>query len=233
MRSSLLPIAALAGLAACSSSSASAATEARDFALSGFDRVDLAAVGEVVVTNGARFSVHAEGDADAVRALAPVVRKGTLVLAWKEGFHVSRSRQKLRIAVTMPRVAGAALSGVGSVTVDKASAPTVDADMSGSGKIVMGGIEAKMAALHLSGSGQIVAAGRADRIAANMSGVGSVEATKLAAHDGDLDMSGSGSIEVHANGVVNAAVSGVGSIDVTGGARCTTHKSGIGSINCG
>lgn len=251
MRSSLLSILALAGLAACSSS-ASAQTETRDYPLSGFDRVDLAAAGDVTITQGPRFSVHAEGDADAVGRLNPEVRDSTLVLGWKKGLHVGRSRQKLRISVTMPRVAGAGLSGAGSVAVDQAEAPTVDAWISGSGKIAIarirtetaalhisgsgdiaaGQIEAKMAALHISGSGRIVTAGRADRIEAHVSGVGSIEAQKLAAHDGDLHMSGSGSIEAHADGAVNAQVSGVGSIDVTGGARCTSRKSGVGSINC-
>jgi hypothetical protein len=251
MRSSLLPIVALAALTACSSS-ASAQTETRDYPLSGFDRVDLAAAGDVTVTNGPRFSIHAEGDADAIERLEPVVRDSTLVLGWKKGFHIGRGHQKLRIAVTMPRVAGATLSGAGSVTVDKAGGQTVDAALSGSGKIIVrqiaaqtaalhisgsgditaGQVDAKMAALHISGSGHIVTAGRADRIEAHVSGVGSIEAQKLAAHDGDLHMSGSGSIEAHADGTVNAQVSGVGSIDVTGGAHCTTRKSGVGSIDC-
>lgn len=231
MRSTLVSIVALAGLAACSSS-ASAQTKTRDYPLSGFDRVDLAAVGDVMVTTGPRFAIHAEGDADAIDALAPVVRDATLVLEWKRGFHVSHGQQKLRIAVTMPRVAGAALSGAGSVRVDRARAPTVDAAMSGSGRIVIDSVEAKMVALHLGGSGEIVAGGRADRIEAQVSGVGSIEAARLAAHDGDLRMAGSGSIKAHADGAVDATVSGVGSIDVTGGARCTSHRSGVGSVDC-
>jgi hypothetical protein len=251
MRSSLLSIVALASLAACSSS-ASAQTETRDYPLSGFDRVDLAAAGDVTVTTGPRFSVHAEGDAEAVERLAPAVRNSTLVLEWKKGFHIGRGRQKLRITVTMPHVTGATLSGAGSVSVDQAGGTTVDAALSGSGKIAIGRIqaqtaalhisgsgdiaadqvEAKMAALHISGSGRIVTVGRADRIEAHVSGVGSIEAKRLSAHDGDLHMSGSGSIDAHADGAVTAQVSGVGSIDVTGGARCTSHKSGVGSIDC-
>jgi hypothetical protein len=231
MRSSLLPILALAGLTACSFS-ASAQTVTRDYPLSGFDRIDLSAAGDVTVTNGARFAVHAEGDAESVERLLPQVRGSTLVLGWKPGTHGSHVQRKLKIAVTMPMIAGAAVSGAGDMNIDRAIAPSFDARVSGSGQLAIARLETRNAAVTLAGTGELTAAGRADHIDATVSGVGSLDIKKLMVRDGTMRLSGTGSIDAHATGTIDATVSGIGSIDIAGGAHCTIHKSGLGDVSC-
>jgi hypothetical protein len=231
MRSSLFPILALAGLTACSFS-ASAQTVTRDYPLSGFDRIDLSAAGDVAVTAGPRFSVHAEGDAESIAQLLPEVRGNTLVLGWKKGSHWSHGQRKLKIAVTMPTVAGAAVSGAGDMTIDRGIVPAFDARVSGSGQLTIARLETQTATMTLSGPGELTAAGRADHVNAVVSGVGSLEIQKLMVRDGTMRMSGTGSIDAHATGAIDATVSGIGSIDIAGGAHCTIHKSGLGDVSC-
>ena len=224
-----LPFLATALLAA---TSASAAT--RDWPAQGFDTVDLAAAATVQVHAGAGFAVHADGDPDLVDRLDVHVERGTLVIGWIKGQspHFMRNR-RLTVSVTMPRVAGAVVSGAGAVTIDRAEAPDFAARVSGAGTLRVGAIRTGQASLDVGGAGTLDVTGGAGRVVVHLSGVGSVKAGGLAARAGLIDMSGTGSVTARVDGPVEVRLSGVGSVTVLGNAKCAIRKSGWGSVHCG
>ena len=205
----------------------------RAFPATGFDKVDLAAAATVDVHNGGAFSVQASGDPALVDRLNVHVVNGTLVIGWTPGPSVTHAGNRLHVAVSMPRVTGATLSGAGTITVDRADAPIFAANVRGAGSVHLPALHAQQVVLNMGGAGEIVAAGNAGRVEAHVNGVGSIDAAALAAHAGAFDMSGTGSIKAHVDGNADVHMSGMGSIRVFGKANCTTHKSGFGSVSCG
>jgi len=220
-----LLVAGLAGLAAPASAAA------RDFPLSGFDRVDLSGVAEVAVHTGAGFAVHAEGDPDAVDALLVEKRGTVLVVGHKPGAHDIRGR--VRVAVSLPRLAAVAVSGAGSLAVDRVAAPDFVADLGGTGTLRLPAVAVERLRVRLSGAGSAVLAGRAGRIDLDLSGTGSIDARALKAGGGRLASSGVGSIQAQVDGPVDVNASGIGSIKVGGRPACTVHRSGMASVHCG
>ena len=225
----IVPLLALTG-ALLATQSVAAAT--RDFPAQGFDKVELKSAATVAITAGPRFAVHAEGDDELVRRLTADVRGDTLVLGWLQGGSV-RGNNNLHVSITMPRVAGAAISGAGTMTIDRVDAPQFAGDVSGAGTIRIAQLRAPRTALAMGGTGQIVVAGHTARLDAGVSGVGSIDAANLAADAGKFDMSGTGHISARVNGPADVGLSGMGSIVVAGNPRCSVHKSGLGSVRCG
>jgi hypothetical protein len=207
---------------------------ARDWKVGGFDKVDLAAAASVQVHAGPAFAVHADGDDDLVRRLDIQVRQGTLVIGWLPGQspHTIRN-QRLTVAVTMPKVAGATVSGAGTVSVDRADAPGFAARVSGAGTLKVAMLRTGQASLDVGGAGSLEATGTAHRIVAHLSGVGSIKAGALATRAGLIDMSGTGSIVARVDGPVEVKLSGFGSVSVLGRPNCVVRKSGWGSVSCG
>lgn len=223
----ILPALVLAAIAAVP-----AAAATRDYPAQGFTRVELKSAATVAITAGPRFAVHAEGDPELVRRLAADVRGDTLVLGWNGDGSV-RGANNLHVAITMPRVAGAAISGAGTMTIDRVEGPDFAGDVGGAGTIRIARLRAPRTALAMGGTGQIVVAGHTARLDAKVSGVGSIDAANLAADAGSFAMSGTGHISARVNGPAAVSLSGMGSVVVAGNARCAVRKSGLGSVRCG
>ena len=213
-------------------SAAPAAAATRDYPAQGFSKVELKSAATVAITAGPRFAVHAEGDPELVRRLTADVRGDTLVLGWLQGGSV-RGNNDLHVTITMPRVAGAAISGAGTMTIDRVDGPQFDGSVGGAGTIRIAQLRAPRTSLAMGGTGQIVAAGRTVRLEAKVSGVGSIDVANLAADAGNFAMSGTGHISARVNGPAAVSLSGMGSVVVAGNARCAIRKSGLGSVRCG
>jgi hypothetical protein len=209
-----------------------AAAATRDYPAQGFTAVELKSAAEVTITTGPRFSVRADGDPRLLQRLTADVRGNTLVLGWTGG-SAEVANQHIHVSITMPRVAGAAISGAGTMTIDRVAGPGFDGSVGGAGTIRVAQLQATRTALDMSGTGQIVVSGRTARIDASVSGVGTIDAANLAASAGKFAMSGTGRIRARVNGPADVSLSGMGNVVVTGNPRCSVQKSGLGSVSCG
>lgn len=215
------------------SAAAPAFAAERNFPNAGFDKVDLAAAANVDVHTGARFAVHASGDPKWLDLLNIRVVQGTLVIGWTRE-HINMSKHDpIRIQISMPRIAGATLSGAGTITVDRADGPDFAATLRGAGTIDLPALHTDRARFEMGGAGKITAAGSAGSVDAHVRGFGAIELAGLAARAGRFDMSGTGSIKARVDGPADVTMNGVGSVDVVGAPRCTIHKHGLGSVHCG
>ncbi|WBO22530.1 head GIN domain-containing protein [Sphingomonas abietis] len=228
-----LPILLIATLSVMPMSAATAATGAtRDFSAQGFDTVELNSAAQVTITAGPRFSVHADGDPRLLQRLTAEVHGNRLLIGWMSG-SVEVANRHIHVTITMPRVAGAAISGAGSIAIDRVDAPAFSADVGGAGTIRIASLRAQRTTLTMGGTGEIVVAGRTARLQSSMSGVGTVDAANLAADAGQLNMSGTGRIRARVDGPADVNLSGMGNIVVTGNPQCSIHKSGLGNVRCG
>jgi hypothetical protein len=213
-------------------SAAPAAAATRDWPLTGFERVQLGATADMTIRAGPAFSIRADGDAELVDRLGATVRGGTLYVAWARKPPLLHGRH-LHIAVTMPRIAGAGVKGVGHLSVDRAEAPLTVFAVDGTGSLEVAAIRSEKTVLSLSGTGSIEVAGETGRLDATRTGVGSLDAGKLRARSAALRSSGIGSLEARVDGPVAVDHSGIGSVTVGGHPVCTVRHSGIGSVDCG
>ena len=204
----------------------------RDWPLRGFDRVQLEAPARVTIRAGRDFSVRAEGEPDAIAGLTAQVRDGTLVIgSARKGW--LRPERMLHVAIAMPRVAGAGVTQVGGIAVDRAEAPLVAFTVDGTGSIDVASVQADRTILSMRGTGSIDVAGTTRHLDARRSGVGAIDAGRLAARSAVLVSTGVGSLDAGVDGPVSVEKSGMGSVSVTGNPRCTVRKSGMGSVDCG
>ena len=197
------------GLTACNvvPGSGKAASETRQ--VSGFTRVDLAGVGELVVAQGDAESLTVEADDNVLSSLTSEVANGTLSLGRKQGFSL-RSQTPIRYRVTLPTLDGLILSGSGTITATDLSVEALDTDISGSGVVVVTG----------TASSQNV----------SVSGSGKHEASQLATERAVADVSGSGEILLTVSTELKATISGSGTVTYSGDPQVTESISGSGRL---
>ena len=230
MRRLILP----ALLAAGSVSPAMAAERAFPIA-GGYDRIANSTPFDVYVHTGKSPSVRASGTDKAVELLQIENRDGELRVGTRPGRWFSGwfNRERARIDVTLPTLAGASVSGPGNMNVDAVKTPAFRGRLSGPGNISISAIEAGTVVLNLSGPGNISIAGRGGRGELSVSGPGNIRAERLNLADATVNVSGPGDVITNVSRTANVRVSGPGNVRIRGGAHCSIHKSGPGSIDCG
>ncbi len=186
--------------------------------VSGFTGVALAAVlGNVTITIGDTPSLVLEGDAETLRQVRSEVRHGTLVI--DHGHRNGSGAQEpwrglggVTAHVTLPRLRGVSLSGVGRVKV-----------------VGLNGGETEM---QLSGSGIIEASGKLDKLALKISGAGKANLADLVAEEADVNISGAGDATVQPRERLSVDISGSARVHYVGKPQnIRTSISGWGTVH--
>lgn len=248
MRTLLLAIAALP-LSAChaswdkddkqgerhSAADAIAATgsgTSRSFAASDFSTIEVIGPDNVDVKQGAAFSVRAEGDPKALDDLEITVRNGELRIGRKDrGWGWNQSSGAVRIAVTLPRLTGASITGSGDLIADKGEGD-FDAELTGSGNLTIGALSGGAVDLQATGSGDIKVAGTATRLDAEITGSGDIAGEGLTATSAKIRIMGSGDVRAVVKGDADVSIMGSGNAVLTGGAKCKVSAMGPGDAKC-
>lgn len=204
----------------------------RSFPVTAFDKIAVGGSENVVVTTGRAPSVVATGPQKRLDQLDIRVEGGTLKIGSKPGSWSWGSGETVRIAVTLPELHGASVSGSADMIADRGSGTAFAAKVSGSGNLTVRQLETEIATLAVSGSGDLNVAGRCSRATMQVSGSGDITAPDLACRDLTAAVAGSGDIVARASGTATAAASGSGNITIRGGARCTSKESGSGEVSC-
>jgi hypothetical protein len=106
-----------------------------------------------------------------------------------------------------------------------------DIEVSGANDVEVEGINETEFNVDLSGAGNIHLIGEVEKLRAELSGAGNINARELKAKEVLISVSGAASADVYATKYLDASVSGVGSIDYYGNPEKTrTNVSGVGSI---
>lgn len=200
-----------------------------------FDSIGLATAATVEVRVGPNWSVQATGPAEALAALR-VEREGdTLQLRPRDGWRASQRDldRKVRILVTMPRLAGASVAGSGQMIVDRASGPLVRTSVSGSGSLAFGTVAVDELVASIAGSGSITASGTAARLKVRNSGSGNFRGSGLRVADASVSAAGSGSVRTIVQGPATVSLAGSGVVDLGQGAQCSVKNAGSGRVICG
>jgi hypothetical protein len=140
-------------------------------------------------------------------------------------------RRPVKIYVTSPVFNRIECSGSGNIhSQTKISNDNkLELSSSGSGDI---NIEADAPEVEagISGSGSIELAGETKKIIGDVSGAGNLKAINLKAEESDLNVSGSGNVQVYSSVKIKANISGSGDVRYKGDAQVNSNISGSGSI---
>jgi Putative auto-transporter adhesin, head GIN domain len=205
----------------------------RTFAATGFTGVELAGSDNVVVTRGAAFSVVATGPQDVLDKLEVSVKDGVLIITRKSNMMNWSSDKGATIAVTLPALDNAELSGSGEMTVDTASGDSVDVVLSGSGNLDVASVTAKTLAVALAGSGDLtIKGGKADSGEVAVAGSGDVDVKGVTLTSAEISVAGSGDIDATATTTAEVSIVGSGDVRVGGGAKCDSSELGSGTVSC-
>jgi len=205
----------------------------RSFVATGFTGVKLAGSDDVVVTRGDKFSVVATGPQDVLDKLDIAVKNGVLVIGRAGGMMHRYTDDGARVAVTLPRLDRAELTGSGTLSIDQAEADAVNLVLSGSGDLAVDAVTAKAMAIAMAGSGDLtVKAGKADRGEVSLAGSGDVDVNGVTLGTANISLSGSGDVDATATATASVAIVGSGDVRLGGGAKCDTSEMGSGTVSC-
>ncbi|MBP7449937.1 MAG: DUF2807 domain-containing protein [Flavobacteriales bacterium] len=214
----------------------------RVFALDGFTGVLVKGAMNVVLEQG-KFSVKAEGDAGLVAGLELTLEDGMLVInsGSNEGIQECGSGKTVTVHVKMPTLERFKLMGSGDVLIEDFTHTgdldlhlqgsgdihfaalkgygTMTIDLDGSGDIHGEGVQVTgKTKVSLSGSGDVRIAGRTDAIEVDLVGSGDVDAGGLETRECDVQVVGSGDVNVNCSGSMRARAMGSGEVYNTGNA---------------
>lgn len=221
----------------CCASRADAAVVTRAFTVTGFDRVAVSGAYDVTVRVGPGVAVRATGDGEALDRLTVAVEGGILRIrpdnTRSNSWSNNRNVGKVTVAVTVPSLRGAAVSGSGSLTIDRVRAEEFQASLAGSGDMAIGALQAERLSAAISGSGDLTAAGKAGLVKATVAGSGSIAAADLMAGEANVSVIGSGDVTLGVSRDATVSALGSGDVTITGTAKCDVTQRGSGSVTCG
>ena len=204
----------------------------RSFDLAGFDAVSLAGPDDVTVRVGPAFAVSARGDTGVLDTLDIKVDGKVLEIGRKRGVHIGDGeRNRIKVLVTLPRLAGATVAGSGDMAVDRV-ADAFSGDVVGSGTLKVAAIAAPEVRLGLTGSGDAELAGTAERLKVSLTGSGNANVAGLKVGTLDASVAGSGNVEATAQTSADVSVLGSGNAIIHGPATCKTRTIGSGTVRC-
>jgi hypothetical protein len=231
----LLPVLALGGCHMAFGHDAGP-RETRAFPVGAFEKIDLAGSPDVTVHVGAAPSVRAEGSKEALDRLDVRVENNVLRIGrrndggWHFGWHHDGG---VRIVVTTPSLAGAAIAGSGDIRVDKVGGARFDGSIAGSGDLAVDHMEVGEAHFSIAGSGDVSAAGKAGKASFQTAGSGDIRAGGLETGTATVSIMGSGNTQAHATQSADVTIMGSGDVRIAGTTNCAIHKAGSGDVHCG
>ena len=115
--------------------------------------------------------------------------------------------------------------------VARIAAPRITAvEVSGSSRIGLHGVHDEQLSLHVGGSAAIAGDGTVQQLDIDVTGSGAIELDKLAAERVKLSVSGSASVELAVSKLLDARISGSGSVTYRGDPEVKQDVSGSGRI---
>jgi hypothetical protein len=208
----------------------------RRFSVTGFDRIQIDGPYEVTLATARSSSASASGSAVALDGVLINVEGRTLRIRPKRGAwggYPGEDGGPVRIQLGTAELRAAALSGSGSLAIDKLKGMRIDLSLSGSGRLSVASVEADQLNAASLGSGKLVLAGKVKSLRTAIQGSGSLEGEGLSADDATVTADTSGEIALAVRRAANVTSSGAGGTRISGSPACTVKRLGAGSVRCG
>ncbi len=176
-----------------------------------FTEFELLGSAKVEIRVGSEQSVEIEIDKNLLDLIVTEVQGGRLLVSRKQKY---LSFGGLVVAVVVPSLRHAGLSGSGSIRIAN--------------------VAAEQLVLSLDGSGSVAASGSTQRLKGSISGSGDFTLFDLTSQDADISIEGKGTIQLTVRSSLKASISGVGKVTYRGDPpKVDKDISGSGSVEKG
>jgi hypothetical protein len=205
-------------------------TETR--AVSNFTGVSSEMSGKVNFTVGPNYKVEITAQRNILEVVQTHLVNGVLHIDFKDNVRV-RAHEDLTINITAPTADHLRLSGSGNMDViGELVTPNLQVELSGSGNItIQKAVVASEIDAEMSGSGNIyILAGSAYYEDLDISGSGKIEMVGVNSENVDAKITGSGDMKVVVSKKLDANITGSGSVYYHGNPVITTKVSGSGRV---
>ncbi|MDX1410146.1 MAG: head GIN domain-containing protein [Saprospiraceae bacterium] len=200
------------------------------YAVTDFDKVRIASLGNVTLHDGTDFRVEIETHAEVHRDLEVEVVGNELEIRYNDNHNKLRI-DRFEIDITAPLYTGVTLAGVASISgTDGISTSRLDVKTTGVGDITLRGIDVDVIDVDLDGVGDIELAGTASVAEMRMRDVGTIKSFDLMTDTCTARLSGVGDIRTYVSDLLDATLTGVGDIVYMGDPVLITDVRGQGSV---
>ncbi|RLA60938.1 MAG: hypothetical protein DRQ89_12070, partial [Epsilonproteobacteria bacterium] len=242
----LLPLIIITILfASCEKNSGNGQITSETRQLESFEKVEVAGAYSVFIDHDAKSEVRIEAESNLIQYISTEVKNGVL--------HIDNSKNispelPVTIFVKTADINSINLSGTGSIAIDTLIGDNVEVINSGSGIInseIVGNvvnidnsgsglmtcnIVSEQLNYHSSGSGLVKFSGFSNTGNFEITGSGNIKSYGLIINELDVNISGSGNMEVNVSNSLNVIISGSGSVFYLGNPLIETNITGSGSI---
>ena len=181
--------------------------------VSGFDKIEIGGVYELDVRVGGEFSVETSGHDKEAEGMKIYVEGDTLIVKQKKSFMKwSGNQNGITIKISMPKIEGIAIGGVGEGSIR--------------------GINADHLQVEIGGVGGLDFSGKCKTLKIKVGGVGELNARDLKCESADVQLAGVGEIDIYASHSVDIQTAGVGEVNVYGNPEhVEKNKSFLSEVN--
>ncbi|MBN2149660.1 MAG: DUF2807 domain-containing protein [Anaerolineales bacterium] len=206
------------------------ATETRP--VSGFDRLSLSGMGEIILTQGDEEALEIEAEDNLIPYIKTEVRQDTLYISYDNINHpIISPTRPIRFYLSVKELSGIKISGSGTVEAQSLSTDELELAISGSGEASIAQLTASALAVKISGSGKIEIGGQVGEQSLSISGSGKCNNVSLESQDTTITVTGSGKAEVWASETLDVRISGSGEVRYSGTPQVSQTISGSGRVH--
>lgn len=195
-----------------------------------FTELEVSGSMDVYVTQGGSNTVTLEGE-DNILAEIELVEDGEkLEVRFKRHMNI-RAHHDVTVRLSAKTLQGVELSGSGDVELTGIfnSPMPVHIGLSGSGEF-KGVFNAPEISMDLAGSGDMEVKGETRDLSISLAGSGNCNASALLAETADVNIAGSGNVDLHASRELKSNIIGSGNVYYKGDPSISTSKIGSGTV---
>lgn len=229
-----LGIAAVATMTTCQASlargSGHVVSESRQ--VSGFDRVSLGGIGNLIITQGSQEALTIDAEDNVLPHITTAVSGGQLSISYDlHGLNWVQPTKPIDFHLTVINLSEVDLGGSGTITTSGLRGGSLAVKIGGSGNATLSGLALTALNVDVTGNGAVAAAGTADSQRLRITGNGSYRAPELASQTAQITIAGSGSTVVNAARMLDVTITGNGSVQYLGDPAITQHILGNGKVS--
>lgn len=195
----------------------------------GFDRVQIAGVGTLTITQGSAEALTVQAEDNLLPRLRSDVQDGALLLAPSPGT-IIRPTRPIRYDLTVKQLRAIAVSGAAEVGGGGLDAGQLTLDVSGACRMNLTRLTASALTVRLSGSSSVTVSGQAPQQTVSISGAGRYVASDLESQRATASISGAGQAALRVSDSLSVTISGAGRVRYAGSPTVDQHVSGAGSV---
>ncbi|HVE60620.1 MAG TPA: head GIN domain-containing protein [Chitinophagaceae bacterium] len=198
--------------------------------LGNFSGLEVSGPMKVYISQSPSSSIKIEADENLMEYIETEKDGNYLDISTRRGYNL-RPRAGIKIYITAPSFERLAVTGSGELRTQTkiSSNKNIETSVTGSGDIILD-IDAPEISSNITGSGNIRVNGTTKTFLSEVTGSGEIHAFDLLSETANVEISGSGDVEIFASKQLNVTIAGSGDVKYKGNPSVNKSVAGSGDI---